>query len=58
MRTDITIDLISADRQHLEGRCGTMTNDYKRHCSTKLFAALNVLDYAVIGRCKLFSRRD
>ena len=33
------------------GRCGTMTHDYKRHGTTTLFAALNVLDGAVIGRC-------
>ena len=26
------------------GRCGTMTHDYKRHGTTTLFAALNVLD--------------
>ena len=25
------------------GRCGTMTHDYKRHGTTTLFAALNVL---------------
>jgi hypothetical protein len=34
-----------------KGRCGTMTNDYKRHGTTTLFAALNVLDGTVIGRC-------
>ena len=33
------------------GRCGTMTHDYKRHGTTRLFAALNVLDGTVIGRC-------
>ena len=33
------------------GRCGTMTHDYKRHGTTTLFAAFNVLDGAVIGRC-------
>ena len=27
-----------------KGRCGTMTHDYKRHGTTCLFAALNVLD--------------
>src|SRR5215207_11440649 len=27
-----------------KGRCGTMTHDYKRHGTTTLFAALNVLD--------------
>jgi transposase len=33
------------------GRCGTMTHDYKRHGTTTLFAALDVLDGTVIGRC-------
>ena len=33
------------------GRCGTMTHDYKRHGTTTLFAALNVLDGTVVGRC-------
>jgi transposase len=32
------------------GRLGTMTHDYKRHGTTTLFAALNVLDGKVIGR--------
>ena len=34
-----------------KGRCGTMTHDYKRHGTTTLFTALNVLDGSVIGRC-------
>ncbi len=34
------------------GRCATMTHDYKRHGTTTLFAALNVLDGTVIGRNK------
>jgi transposase len=34
-----------------KGRCGTMTHDYKRHGTTTLFAALNVLEGKVIGRC-------
>jgi len=33
-----------------KGRAGTMTHDYKRHGTTTLFAALNVLDGTVIGR--------
>ena len=33
------------------GRCGTMTHDYKRHGTTCLFAALNVLEGKVIGSC-------
>ena len=32
------------------GKCGTMTHDYKRHGTTTLFAALNVLDGTVVGR--------
>jgi Transposase, Mutator family len=32
------------------GRLGTATHDYKRHGTTTLFAALNVLDGTVIGR--------
>ena len=32
-------------------RCGTMTHDYKRHGTTTLFAALDVLEGKVIGRC-------
>ena len=34
-----------------KGRAGTMTHDYKRNGTTTLFAALNVLDGTVIGRC-------
>ena len=34
-----------------KGRCGTMTHDYKRNGTTTLFAALNVLDGIIIGRC-------
>jgi transposase len=34
-----------------KGRCGTMTHDYKRHGTTTLFAALNVLEGTVIGDC-------
>jgi transposase len=34
-----------------KGRAATMTHDYKRHGTTTLFAALNVLDGSVIGRC-------
>ena len=33
-----------------KGRAGTMTHDYKRHGTTTLFAALNVLEGNVIGR--------
>ena len=33
------------------GRCGTMTHDYKRNGTTTLFAALDVAEGRVIGRC-------
>lgn len=32
-------------------KCATMTHDYKRNRATTLFAALNVLDGTVLGRC-------
>jgi transposase len=32
------------------GCCGTMTHDYKRHGTTTLFAALNILDGTVTGQ--------
>jgi transposase len=35
-----------------KGRAQTMTHDYKRHGTTTLFAALNVLDGKVIGQCQ------
>ena len=34
-----------------KGRAGAMTHDYKRHGATTLFAALNLLEGAVIGKC-------
>ena len=34
-----------------KGRCGTMTHDYQRHGTTTLFAALDVVEGKVIGRC-------
>src|SRR6266849_432042 len=34
-----------------KGRAGTMTHDYKRNGTTTLFAALDVLNGEVIGRC-------
>ena len=34
-----------------KGRAGTMIHDYKRNGTTTLFAALNVLEGKVIGRC-------
>ena len=41
-----------------KGRCGTMTHDYKRHGTTTLFAALNVLDGTVVGRNMQRHRRQ
>jgi transposase len=35
-----------------KGRAGTMTHDCKRHGTTTLFAALNVLDGQVIAQCQ------
>ncbi len=34
-----------------KGRAGTMTHAYKRNGTTTLFAALDVLEGKVIGRC-------
>jgi transposase len=34
-----------------KGRAGTMTHDYTRHGTTTLFAALDVLEGTVLGRC-------
>ena len=41
-----------------KGRCGTMTHDYKRHGTTTLFAALDVLSGKVIGSCKKRHRHE
>ncbi len=35
-----------------KGRAATMTHDYKRHGTTTLFAALNVLDGRLIAQCQ------
>ena len=35
-----------------KGRAGTMTHDYKRHGTTTLFAALNVMTGTVVGFCQ------
>ena len=44
--------VVNCSTQSLKpGRCGTMTHDYKRNGTTTLFAALDVLDGKVIGRC-------
>src|ERR1700677_3737513 len=41
-----------------KGRAGTMTHDYKRNRTTTLFAALNVLEGKVIGRCMQRHRHE
>lgn len=41
-----------------KGRAGTMTHDYKRHGTTTLFAALNVLNGKVIGECMPKHRQE
>lgn len=40
------------------GHAGTMTHDYKRHGTTTLFAALNILDGKIIGTCMKKHRQD
>jgi transposase len=42
----------------VKGRAGTMTHDYKRHGTTTLFAALDVLTGRVIGQCLPRHRHD
>jgi len=41
-----------------KGRAGTMTHDYKRNGTTTLFAALDVLQGKVIGRCMQRHRHE
>jgi transposase len=45
------LDRAQASLPMKKGRAGTMTHDYKRHGTTTLFAALNVLTGVVIGQC-------
>jgi transposase len=45
------LDRTQAGLPMKEGRPATMTHDYERHGTTTLFAALNVLDGTVLGRC-------
>src|SRR5215207_10631172 len=40
------------------GRAGTMTHDYKRNGTTTLFAALDILDGTVLGRCMQQHRHE
>jgi transposase len=55
LSSDEKSQIQALDRTHpglplKKGRLGTMTHDYKRHGTTTLFAALNVLGGTVIGR--------
>jgi hypothetical protein len=43
------LDRTQAKLPMKRGRCETMTHDYKRHGTTTLFAAFNVLDGRVIA---------
>ena len=45
------LDRTQASLPMVKGRAGTMTHDYKRHGTTTLFAALDVLTGRVIGQC-------
>jgi transposase len=45
------LDRTQASLPMVKGRGETMTHDYKRHGTTTLFAALNVLTGNVIGQC-------
>ena len=45
------LDRTQPDLPLKPGRCGTFTNDYKRHGTTTLFAALQVAEGRVIGEC-------
>jgi transposase len=41
-----------------KGRCGTTTHDYKRHGTTTLFAALELLEGKVVGLCSARHRHQ
>jgi len=45
------LDRTQASLPMVPGRAGTMTHDYRRHGTTTLFAALDVLTGEVIGQC-------
>ena len=45
------LDRTQASLPMKKGRAGTMTHDYKRHGTTTLFAALNVVTGVVMGKC-------
>jgi transposase len=46
------LDRTQPGLQLKKGRAQAMTHDYKRHGTTTLYAALNVLDGKVIGQCQ------
>src|SRR5712691_8887417 len=50
-RREIALDRTQPGLPMKPGKCGTMTHDYKRNATTTLFAALNILDGTVLGRC-------
>jgi transposase len=52
------LDRTQASLPMVKGRAGTMTHDYKRHGTTTLFAALDVLTGKVIGQCLPRHRHD
>lgn len=45
------LDRTQSDRPLRSGRCASMTHDYTRHGTTTLFAAFDVLNGTVLGRC-------
>jgi transposase len=45
------LDRTQPGRPLTPGKAGTMTHDYVRHGTTTLFAALNVLDGTILGKC-------
>jgi transposase len=47
----LALDRTQPELPRKKGRAGTMTHDYKRNGTAKLFAALNMLDGTVIGQC-------
>ena len=52
------LDRTQASLPIKQGRCGTMTHDYKRNGTTTLFAALNVLSGTVLGSCSAHHRHQ
>jgi len=45
------LDRIQPGLRLKKGRCGKLTHDYKRNGTTTLFAAFDVLEGSVMGRC-------